>query len=116
METSEYRRNGQRSALIWVTVFLGVIGIIVSANLVFHPSGYYPWYPFGFGWIWILFGFLFLFFVLRWFFWPWGWGYKRGYWAGDNAYYVLRERFAQGEITKEQFEQMSRNLQEHKRI
>jgi putative membrane protein len=113
METTRYRRNGQRWVLVWISFFLGIIAIIVTANLVFRPAGYYPWYPFGFGWIWIPLAFFFLFFALRWFFWPRGWGYWGGYWTGDDAYYILRERFARGEITKDQFEQMSRDLQEH---
>src|SRR5574341_1450171 len=40
--------------------------------------------------------------------------YPRRYWRyGDDAYYILRERYARGEITKEQFEQMMRDLQQH---
>jgi len=115
MELAPYRKNGRRLALLWITVFLVVVGIIVATNLVLRPVGYYPWYPLGFAWIWIPFAFFFLFFVLRWFFWPGGWGYPRGYWLSVDAYSILRERFARGEITKEQFEQMSRDLQEHAR-
>jgi len=114
MASGHYRRSGQRWTLVWVGVFLVAIAAVVVARLLVQPAGY-PWYPFGFGWIWIPFAFFFLFFVLRWFFWPWGWGYGRGYWTGDDAYSILRERFARGEITKEQFEQMSRDLQEHTR-
>lgn len=114
MELAPYTRNGRRLALLWIILFLVVVGIIVAANLVFRPVGYYPWYPFGFAWIWVPFAFLF-FFVLRWFFLPRGWGYPRGYRMGVNAYSILRERFARGEITREQFEQMSRDLQEHAR-
>jgi uncharacterized membrane protein len=116
METSQYRRNGQRWSFLWVSVFLGVIGIILIANLVFRPLGYFPRYSFSFGWIWIPFAFFFLFFAIRLFFWPWGWGYEPGYSTSDDAYYILRERFARGEITRERFEQMSRDLQEHERI
>ncbi len=116
METSLYRKNGEHWALVWVGIFLGIIAIIVIANLVLRPVGYYPWYPFGFGWIWIPFALFFLFFAFQWFFWPWGWGHRSGYWTGDDAYLILKERFAKGEITREQFEQMSRDLQEPEKI
>lgn len=112
METGRYRRNAQRWVLVWVGVFLGVVGIIVAAGLVLRPFEYYPWFPSFFGWIWIPFAFFFLFFALRWFFWPWGWAYLGGHWTGDDAYSILRERFARGEITIEQFEQMTRELEQ----
>jgi uncharacterized membrane protein len=115
LETTRYRRIGQRWALVWISVFLAIIAIVVTANLELRPVGYYPWYPFGSGWIWIPFAFFFLFFAFRWFFWPRGWGYWSGYSTGDDAYYIMRGRFARGEITKEQFEQMSRDLLEHER-
>ncbi len=115
METTRYRKSGQRWAFVWISVLLGIIAIIVTANLVFRSVAYCPWYPLGLGWIWIPFAFFFLFFGLRWFFWPRGWGYWGGYWAGDDAYYILRERFARGEITKEQLDQMSHDLRERER-
>ena len=38
----------------------------------------------------------------------------RRYWRyGDQAYYILRERYARGEITKDQLDQMMRDLQQH---
>jgi putative membrane protein len=114
METSRYRKDGRW--VFVVSVFLAIIAFIVTVNLVFWPPGYLSWYEFSFGWIWAVpFVFFFLFFGLRWFFRPWGWGDRRGYWNGEDAYFVLRERFARGEITREQFEQMSRDLQEHER-
>jgi uncharacterized membrane protein len=114
LETTRSRRIGQPWAFVWISVFLAIIAIVVTANLELRPVGYYPWYPFGSGWIWTPFAFFFLFFAFRWFFWPRGWGY-RGYSTGDDAYYILRGRFARGEITKEQFEQVSRDLQELER-
>lgn len=107
MEAGRYRRNAQRWVLVLVGVSLGVIGIIVAANLVLRPLGYNRWFPFAFGWIWIPFTFFFLLFALRWFFWPWGWGYLGGRRTSDDAYSILRERFARGEITVEQVNQMT---------
>jgi putative membrane protein len=54
-------------------------------------------------------------FVLRLVFRPWrrGW-YGRGrYGRYDPAMQQLRERYARGEITKEQFEQMARDLHQN---
>ena len=44
-----------------------------------------------------------------------GWGYQRryGWWRYDGASQILRERYAKGEITKEQFDQMMRDLEGH---
>src|SRR6266705_6274815 len=43
-----------------------------------------------------------------------GWGYRGRYWRyQDQSYYIIRERYAKGEITKEQLEQMMRDLQQH---
>ncbi len=69
----------------------------------------------GFGWVGALFSLFFFFWVFSWFFrpWGWGWGYRRRYrwWRYDDAERILRERYARGEITKEQFEQMMRDLE-----
>jgi len=77
--------------------------------------GYYPYgfgfFPFGFfGFFWIFA----VFWFIRWAFWPWrGYGPRRYWRYSDQAYYILRERYARGEITKEQFDQMTRDLQQH---
>ena len=42
-----------------------------------------------------------------------GWGWRGGYgWHGraDEAFHILRERYARGEITKDQYEAMMRDL------
>ncbi len=49
------------------------------------------------------------FFLLRFFWWGW-WGGRGWSYGGDSAMQVLRERFARGELTKEQFEQMRKDL------
>ena len=87
-----------------------------AAPPIRYPGYYGPWpfYFFPFGWI---FG-LFLVFVIvsavRWILWPRrGWGYRRGYWGYGEEYYILRQRYARGEITKEQFDQMTNDLRQH---
>lgn len=92
-----------------------------------RPYSYYPFpfffFPFGF-----LIFFFVIFFVVRVLFWGlgrgsgwgWGWGwrggYSRGYWGGygyEDATEILRQRYAKGEISKDQFDQMMRDLKAH---
>ena len=96
-----------------LVLIIAFASILVGASLYFGkaaPSGYgwWPWAPFG--WFVFIPIFFISFFALR-FFW-WGpWGGRGWYYRGDSALDVLRERFARGEITKEQFEQMRKDLQ-----
>ena len=39
-------------------------------------------------------------------------GHRVGYWQSDQAEEILRQRYARGEVSKEQFEQMLRDLRE----
>ena len=102
-----------------------VLGAVISFFAVLAIRGYpaspmsvYYGYP-GFGW-WFFFpfGFIFFFIVLfivsRFVFWGWwGWGRRRSYWYGHGeATEILRQRYARGEITKEQYDQMSRDLEQ----
>ena len=102
-------------------IAIGVVALllIVGASFVFlgfftpRPfSGYYPLFPFGFFWAFLLI--FFLFGILRWTLWGWGWR-RRGYYGRhyDPAHRILRERYARGEITKEQLDQMTRDLDQH---
>jgi uncharacterized membrane protein len=76
-------------------------------------SEWFGWPFFGLGWVLIplfLFGVLFAF---RWFLWG---GWRGGGWYArydDSAVATLRERFARGEISKEQFETTAKDLQEY---
>ena len=101
---------------------LVVAVLALFAILAFHgvPAGMMPYigYP-GYGW-WFFFPFgiffilIILFFVSRLIFWPMGWGWRRRYWYGYvDAHEILRQRYARGEITKEQFDQMNRDLDQH---
>jgi putative membrane protein len=94
--------------------------VLVFAALAAHafypsamPSGYpiFGWWFFPFGFI---FFFIFIFFILRMVFWGFGgWGWRRGYYRYGGAREILRQRYARGEITKDQFDQMMRDLDQH---
>jgi putative membrane protein len=120
MSENDWPRPGHVLRWFIVTVvILAIIWVALSAFFFFmRPISpfYHPFYrpflfPFG-----LLFGIFLIFIIfgaLRWVFWPWGWGYRRRHWRyRDESYYILRQRYAKGEITKEQFEQMMHDLQE----
>lgn len=102
-------------------ILLGIAAVISALNPVRYATStlQLPLIP-RFGWIGSLIGSLIglfiLFFFLSWIFsWPWSSRRYRTYglpW-GDSAVHIIRERYAKGEIAKEQFEQMMRDLEEH---
>ncbi len=110
----------------WIRLgFLVVFAVFVAAMIYFMfvvlpglPVGTMPAYPFwGFGWLWIFLGFFLIFGLLRFAFWGprWWGGYYRHYGYGpygreNEAYHILRERYARGEITKDQYDAMMRDL------
>ena len=115
----------------WIWVAIGVlllaliaasVGLVLYRGLLLRAYPHFvPFFFFGgfFGFGFLILGLLIVGFALRLIFRPWGprWGY-RGYWGGYGRYYdpamqALRERYARGDITKEQFEQMSEDLQSH---
>ena len=118
MNDDEWRPR--RHVLGWILLTVAVLIIVpLLVSAVFYAlrpmgrdyfpfMGYYPFY-FPFGWV---FGFLILFLLLRWIFWPWGWSRRGRYGGYRDEYHILRVRYARGEITKEQFDQMTRDLQE----
>ncbi len=109
----------RRGLLRWL--FAGIFAVLAIGLLAglffafghFGPGYYYGWpffFPFGF--------FLFvigIFFVFRLALWGWGggWGYYRGSWRYNDpdALEILGQRYARGEISKEQYEQMRSDLQ-----
>ena len=83
----------------------------------YYPGMMMPYY--GFGWFFFPFGFIFFLIIVfaigRLLFWPWAGGWRRGYWYHhDEAAEILRQRYARGEITKEQFAQMMKDLEQHR--
>ena len=113
--------------LFWL-IPIGVIAFFVAISLVavmFWRGFPYPafagpgpwyvwWFPFGF-FLFIPVVFLF-FFAIRWFFWGafgWGrWGYHYG--GYGSALEILGQRYARGEITKEQYDQMRNDLEQNR--
>lgn len=108
-----------------IAAFLFLIGVAIVIGLVVRAIvgpgagvGYFPFFfPFGF----FIFIF-FLFFLFRGLFWGWGWGgwgwrgyypmYGRYNFGHDGAAEILRRRYASGEITKEQFDQMMQDIEQ----
>jgi uncharacterized membrane protein len=110
----------------WIRLgFLMVFAVFVAAMIyarfttgpVVNGTAHFGWW-FPFGGIWIFFGFFLLFGLMRRAFWGprwWGGYHDGGYgygWRGraNAAYHILRERYARGEITKEQYDTMMRDL------
>lgn len=119
-----YGRSGRRP-MSWLLLPLlavaAIVLILMGVSLYFrglgpspystvpYPGWWFGWPFFGFGWVFIPLFFILLFFGFRWFFWG-GWGPG---WYGrycDPAMEALRERYARGEITNEQFHEMARSL------
>jgi len=105
---------------------LGLIGGLLLIALLFIFLGWFfdPYYPvsgpyYGGGWYFFPYGFIFffffVFFIARLIFWPFAWGWRRNYWyRHDDAYYILRQRYARGEITKDQYDRMMQDLEQHR--
>ncbi len=111
-----------RAPQLWPWILIPVVAVVAFAAfailglLAYGAAGPYPWPWWGFfPWfpfvgIWIFFGFLFLFGVFRWGAGPWGWGHGWDYGDRDDSRAILRERYARGEITREQFDAIRRDL------
>jgi len=128
MNTALNEKKPRRRAAIGLGLF-GVLALVLVVSLLlwstaafFAPTrlGYYPAYGFfPFGFLLFPFGSIFflfiIFFIFRFLFWGWGGRHYDGYrhYWGDAAE-ILRQRYARGEITKEQFEQMMRDLEAHR--
>jgi putative membrane protein len=111
--TGGYRGRISLWPIFAIALVLAAFSAIVIGGIFFWhlgtPTGSYPFFPFF--WIWPFFAILFVFFAARWFFWGGGWGQRGGYWQHSNAITILEERYARGEITKEQFDQMKKTLE-----
>ena len=118
MNDQEWRRA--RGYIAWgiFGLIILVAASIIASLLIFGPRSpgtFYPFFfPFHFGWLGGIFIILVFFLIARWIFLPWRNGNTSGSYrqhSDDNsARNILKERYAKGEITKEQFEQMMLDL------
>ena len=123
MSDQEWRRIRRFVAWGVFGLIILIAASIIASLLFFGPrtSGtFYPFFPvfffpFHFGWlIGGIFIILVFFLIARWFFLPWRNENTSGSYQqhsdGNSACNILKERYAKGEITKEQFEQMMLDL------
>lgn len=101
---------------------IAVVGISIALSFYFAPwrpgggFGYPFFFPFHFGWLGGILLIFIILFIARWFLWPWRRRGGPGYHSDSSnqqrpdAVSIVKERYAKGEITKEQFEQMMRDL------
>jgi putative membrane protein len=115
---SNQESNRIRQIVGWGIVgLIAVIGVSIVLSLYFVPRSpgafYYPFFPFHFGWLGGIFLIFIIFWVARWLFWPWRGGYySYPHRQRADPASIVRERYAKGEITKEQFEQIMRDLRQ----
>jgi putative membrane protein len=84
------------------------IGLIIALILLFFVGFRGVYFP---GELLIVFVFIFLgLFVIRSLYWSSRRKYWRERWKENAPLYILRQRYARGEITKDQFDQMLRDL------
>ena len=95
--------------LVGASIVTSVIFFVYRSSGTFYPSFPFPFFPFHFGFIGIILLLLIIFWVARWN----GRSRSASYLYHDKADEILRERYAKGEITKEQFEQMIQDLKQH---
>ena len=117
--------EGPHWVSIGLAVMMGLIGVAILLAVVLpggltHSGG--PAFPgwWAFGWLWGIFWLLVFFWIISWFIRSAVWcgtgscyGHRRRwrYYGWDSAGQILRERYARGEITREQFDQMTRDLE-----
>jgi putative membrane protein len=105
----------------WLAIGIALVTVaVIGVVLLFYVNGYFGPTPYGphpflgfWGGFFLLFILLWItFFIVRVAFWSsrGARGYRRGHWGPDPAVMVARQRYARGEITREQFDQIMTDL------
>jgi len=106
--------------IIFGIIFLAIAAIVIGSTiyfgitlghaLIFGPHYFFPFFGFGFAFL----GFVVFALILGSLFRPFRRRMYYGRWYRyDNAMDSLRQRYARGEITRDQFEQMASDLEKH---
>lgn len=109
-------RPSARWLLVPILALASIAAVGIGFGLYFASRGFYAgapfyWFPFPFFPLIFIPIAVLIFIGARWFWWGcWGrgWGYGQYY---DPAEMALRERYAKGEITKEQLDLMTKDLE-----
>jgi putative membrane protein len=122
---SEQGSNRIRRIIGWGIIgLIVVIGLSVALSLYFapwRPGGFdYPFFffPFHFSWLGAIFLIFIILLLAKWLLRPWRRGeryYSYPHQQRVDPASIVRERYAKGEITKEQFDQMLRDLRQEGR-
>lgn len=119
IDGNERASRGMRFGWLMVClILLAILAFVIALTVrvfsrpaitYYYGGPFLLFFPFG-----ILLFFLIVFVVARLIFLPWGLGHRRAYWRHHSeAAEIVKARYARGEITKEQFDQMMRDLEQH---
>ena len=108
---SDVESNRVRRIVGWGLMgLIVVIGVSIVSFSFFRPAHYGTFFPFHFGWVGGIFLVFIVFWIARWFLWPWKSGRQYRY-PHETAESILKERYARGDITRQQYEQMMGDLE-----
>ena len=118
MTASESQWAGRRWIGLGLFVMFVLIGVAVVVGALFRPYAgvgpmmmSMPFFGFGWGILGLLFFLFFFGWIFRFLMWGRPFGYHHGWgWDRYDAADILRMRYARGEITKDQFDSMMRDI------
>ena len=97
--------------LVGVSLAISIFFFIPRSSGIFYPV--LPFFPLHFGLLGGIFLLFIVFWIARWLFWPWREHHPRAHSENHReAQDILKERYVKGEITREQFEQIMKDLKQ----